>query len=84
MKDGLRQQPSSSAIAEVEQGDRRDPITVVIAGPPVAKARPFAPIVWVRARHESSGGGVSPAVFAVLKMIEVELSWLQHRSGGAS
>ena len=42
MKDGLRQQPSSSAIAEVEQGDRRDPITVVIAGPPVAKARPRA------------------------------------------
>ena len=42
MKDGLRQQPSSSAIAEVEQGDRCDPITVVIAGPPVAKARPRA------------------------------------------
>jgi len=42
MKDGLRQQPSSSAIAEVEQGDRRDPVTVVIAGPPVAKARPRA------------------------------------------
>jgi hypothetical protein len=35
MRDGLRQQPSSSAIAEVEQRDRRDPITVVIAGPPV-------------------------------------------------
>ena len=40
MKDGLRQQPSSSAIAEVEQGDRRDPVTVIINGEPVAKGRP--------------------------------------------
>jgi hypothetical protein len=40
MKDGIELQPSSIAIAEAEQGDRRDPITVVIAGPPVAKARP--------------------------------------------
>jgi Holliday junction resolvase RusA-like endonuclease len=32
MKDGLRQQPSSSAIAEVEQGDRRDPVTVIVDG----------------------------------------------------
>jgi hypothetical protein len=42
MKDGVEQQPSSIAIAETEQGDRHDPITVVIAGPPVAKARPRA------------------------------------------
>jgi Holliday junction resolvase RusA-like endonuclease len=40
MKDGVEQQPSSSAIAETEQGDRRDPVTVIISGDPVAKARP--------------------------------------------
>ena len=37
MKDGVEQQPSSIAIAETEQGDRHDPVTVIINGEPVAK-----------------------------------------------
>jgi hypothetical protein len=36
-----------------------------------------AALQWVRARHDS--GAVSPAVFSVMRMIEVELSWLEHR-----
>jgi hypothetical protein len=36
-----------------------------------------AALAWVRARHDN--GAVSPAVFAVMRMIEVELSWLEHR-----
>jgi len=36
-----------------------------------------AALAWVRARHDS--GAVSPAVFSVMRMIEVELSWLEHR-----
>jgi Holliday junction resolvase RusA-like endonuclease len=40
MKDGVEQQPSSIAIAETEQGDRHDPVTVIINGEPVAKGRP--------------------------------------------
>jgi hypothetical protein len=40
MKDGVEQQPSSIAIAETEQGDRRDPVTVIINDEPVAKGRP--------------------------------------------
>jgi hypothetical protein len=32
---------------------------------------------WVRARHDS--GALSPGVAAVLKMIETELAWRQHR-----
>jgi Holliday junction resolvase RusA-like endonuclease len=39
-KGGIDQQPSSIAIAETEQGDRHDPVTVIINGEPVAKARP--------------------------------------------
>jgi Holliday junction resolvase RusA-like endonuclease len=39
-KGGIDQQPSSIAIAETEQGDRRDPVTVIINGEPVAKGRP--------------------------------------------
>jgi hypothetical protein len=35
-------------------------------------------LAWVRGRHDS--GAVSPAVFSVLRMIEVELSWLAHRA----
>jgi Holliday junction resolvase RusA-like endonuclease len=41
MKDGVdKQQPSSIAIAKTEQGDRHDPVTVIINGEPVAKGRP--------------------------------------------
>jgi Holliday junction resolvase RusA-like endonuclease len=41
MKDGLdQQQPSSTEIATSKQDSRRDPITVIINGAPVAKARP--------------------------------------------
>jgi hypothetical protein len=36
-----------------------------------------AALAWVRARHDS--GAISPAVFSVMRMIEVELSWLEHR-----
>jgi hypothetical protein len=36
---------------------------------------------WVRARHDS--GAVSPGVSAVLKMIETELAWRQHRGEAA-
>jgi hypothetical protein len=36
-----------------------------------------AALAWVRARHDS--GAISPAVFSVIRMIEVELAWRQHR-----
>jgi hypothetical protein len=36
---------------------------------------------WVRARHDS--GALSPATFTVLKMIETELAWRQHRGEAA-
>jgi hypothetical protein len=36
-----------------------------------------AALAWVRARHDS--GAVSPAVFSVIRMIETELAWRQHR-----
>jgi hypothetical protein len=36
---------------------------------------------WVRARHDD--GALSPGTFAVLKMIEVEIAWRQHRGEGA-
>jgi hypothetical protein len=36
-----------------------------------------AALEWVRARHDT--GAVSPGVSAVLKMIETELAWLEHR-----
>jgi hypothetical protein len=35
-----------------------------------------AALAWVRARHDS--GAISPAVFSVIRMIEVELA-CQHR-----
>jgi hypothetical protein len=38
-----------------------------------------AALAWVRARHDS--GALSPGVAAVLKMIETELAWRQHRAG---
>jgi hypothetical protein len=34
---------------------------------------------WIRARHDD--GALSPGNFAVLKMLEAELFWLQHREG---
>jgi hypothetical protein len=34
---------------------------------------------WIRARHDD--GALSPGVLAVVRMIEAELSWLQHRGG---
>jgi hypothetical protein len=34
-------------------------------------------LAWLRARHDS--GALAPGTFAVLKMIEVEISWRQHR-----
>jgi hypothetical protein len=40
-----------------------------------------AGLEWVRARHDS--GAISPAVFSVMRMIEVELSWLEHRGEAA-
>jgi hypothetical protein len=40
-----------------------------------------AALQWVRARHDS--GAVSPAVFSVMRMIETELSWLEHRGEAA-
>jgi hypothetical protein len=36
-----------------------------------------AALAWVRARHDS--GAISPAVFAVIRMLEVEIAWLAHR-----
>jgi hypothetical protein len=36
-----------------------------------------AALQWVRARYD--GGALSPAVYAVIRMIETELSWLAHR-----
>jgi len=36
-----------------------------------------AALAWVRARHDS--GAISPAVFSVIRMIETELAWRQHR-----
>jgi hypothetical protein len=41
-----------------------------------------AALEWIRARHDS--GAISPAVFSVMRMIEVELSWLAHRGEAAS
>jgi hypothetical protein len=38
-----------------------------------------AALQWVLARHESAGGAVSPAVFAVIRMIQTEIAWSQHR-----
>jgi len=32
---------------------------------------------WIHARYDD--GAVSPAVFSVIRMLEVELSWLAHR-----
>jgi hypothetical protein len=40
-----------------------------------------AALEWVRARHDS--GALSPAVFAVIRMLETELAWLAHRSFAA-
>jgi hypothetical protein len=40
-----------------------------------------AALAWVRARHDS--GAVSPAAFSVIRMIETELSWRQHRGEAA-
>jgi hypothetical protein len=34
---------------------------------------------WIRARHDD--GALSPGVAAVVRMIEAELAWLQHRGG---
>jgi hypothetical protein len=39
-----------------------------------------AALAWVRARHDS---GATPGTFAVLKMIETELAWRQHRGEAA-
>ena len=39
---GKQERDPFSEIATWKQGDRRDPVTVIIAGPPVAKARPRA------------------------------------------
>jgi hypothetical protein len=36
-----------------------------------------AALEWVRARHD--GGAISPAVFSVIRMIEIELAWAEHR-----
>jgi hypothetical protein len=36
-----------------------------------------AALAWVRGRYDS--GAVSPAVFSVIRMIETEIAWLQHR-----
>jgi hypothetical protein len=36
-----------------------------------------AALAWVRARHDS--GAISPAVFSVVRMLETELAWRQHR-----
>jgi hypothetical protein len=36
-----------------------------------------AALAWVRARHDS--GALSPATFTVLKILEVEIAWRQHR-----
>jgi hypothetical protein len=38
-----------------------------------------AELEWVRSRHDS--GAVSDAVFAVVKELETDLSWLKHQSG---
>jgi Holliday junction resolvase RusA-like endonuclease len=41
LKEGFDQQPGSlSELAARKQGDRRDPVTVIINGKPVAKGRP--------------------------------------------
>jgi hypothetical protein len=49
-----------------------------------------AALEWIRARHDS--GAISPPVFSVMRMIEVELSgrrtrrllsWLAHRGEAA-
>jgi Holliday junction resolvase RusA-like endonuclease len=39
MKDGVAEQPSFSVIAETEHGGRHYPVTVIVDGEPVAKAR---------------------------------------------
>jgi hypothetical protein len=36
-----------------------------------------AALEWVRARHDTDA--LSPGVSAVVKMIETEISWRQHR-----
>jgi hypothetical protein len=36
---------------------------------------------WVLAKYDS--GAVSDAVFAVVKKLETDLSWLKHQSGGS-
>ena len=36
-----------------------------------------AALQWVRARHDS--GAISPAVFSVIRMLETEIAWRQHR-----
>jgi len=42
LKEGFDQEPGSfSELAARKQGDRRDPVTVIIAGAPVAKGRPY-------------------------------------------
>jgi len=41
-----------------------------------------AALAWVRARHDS--GAISPAVFSVIRMLETEISWRQHRGDVAS
>jgi hypothetical protein len=36
-----------------------------------------AALAWVRSRHD--GGALSPGISAVVKMIETEIAWAEHR-----
>jgi hypothetical protein len=59
MKDGHEKYPPSTSIAETAQ-DRRDPVTVIIDGQPVAKARPHNLTFSADTRNRNIGLGDEP------------------------
>jgi hypothetical protein len=40
-----------------------------------------AALAWVRARHDS--GAISSAVLCVIRTLEIEIAWRQHRGEAA-
>jgi hypothetical protein len=43
---------------------------------PASTAVMRAELAWLRSRHD--GGAVAPAIYDVIKRIEIEIAWRQH------
>jgi hypothetical protein len=48
---------------------------------PTHEAALRAALAWVLAHHDN--GAISPAVFSVIRMLETEIAWRQHRGEDA-